>query len=352
MTPEEMREKLLELKYKPDRVEQLLQDPKLPLAFRLMNLGDYSYKPDRALQLMHHRHTPYAIEVAEREGSARLHPNRGYQLAQEEEWNRHNASKREVNVEHKRSGIKKWGNKLEKALRKPVKALLGASPLGLLAPSIGGAGPAGPGSEEDEGPGGAGTAAPQQAFPEAEQESQSPLTAFSESPLEIFRKLFPKRHHGKSALAQFMPEPIKQYAQGGFTGHIKESDSSGIADDIPKKIPNGSYVWNATDLSLLGDGSSDHGVKKVKQFEDHFERSGIVRNYEHDGRLIDAKVSNDEYVMKPSTVAAIGKKFAGDPRKGPQVIDKARETLRKQKGVKKILPPKAKEVTSYFRGGF
>lgn len=186
------------------------------------------------------------------------------------------------------------------------------------------------------------------------EEDIGPLAQASmmESPLDVFRKLFPKKQ-GDNHLSSFMPHHhgIRQYAHGGSVGHIKQSDSSGIADDITTKIPEGSYVWNTTDTSLLGDGSPDNGIKKIRQMESHFERSGIARSHQHNGRLMDVKLSNDEYVMEPRYVAALGEKFAGDPRKGPQVIDKARKNLRAQKGVQKILPPKAKDVKAYFRGG-
>lgn len=186
------------------------------------------------------------------------------------------------------------------------------------------------------------------------EEDTGPLAQASmmESPLDVFRKLFPKKQ-GDNHLSKFMPEHhnIRQYAHGGSVGHIKQSDSSGIADDITTKIPEGSYVWNTTDTSLLGDGSPDNGIKKIRQMESHFERSGIARSHQHNGRLMDVKLSNDEYVMEPRYVAALGEKFAGNPSKGAQVIDKARMSLRKQKGVQKILPPKAKDVKAYFKGG-
>jgi hypothetical protein len=198
---------------------------------------------------------------------------------------------------------------------------------------------------------------PGRPFTPAEEEAieeeleNNPHAAF-ESPLDIFRRLFPKRVH-QNRLEGFMPhvEPMKQYARGGSIGHVKKSGSSGVADDIDTAIPEGSYVWNTTDTSLLGDGSPENGVRKIRTLESHLERSGIVRSHEHEGKLMPVKLSNDEYVMEPKYVAALGKLETGDPRKGPKVIDKARMNLRKQKGVKKILPPKSKDLQHYFKGG-
>jgi len=173
--------------------------------------------------------------------------------------------------------------------------------------------------------------------------------------LELLRTLAPHLQGGANPLAAFTPQMQQQqhpkYAHGGLVnhrhlGHIKLSDSGGQADDIHMRIPEGSYVANATDLSLLGDGSTDNGVKRIQDFEAKFTKSGIHRPYED--KLIDAKVSNDEYVISPSTIDALGK---GDNKKGAKVMDRLRKNLRKQKGVKAILPPKTKDIHSYMKGG-
>lgn len=180
------------------------------------------------------------------------------------------------------------------------------------------------------------------------------------SPFEILKALMPHHRvkrgigeeHQANSLKAFQPK-TKTFAQGGLVnhkhlGHIKLSNTGGQADDIRMRIPEGSYVANATDLSLLGDGSTDNGVKKIMEFESKFARSGIHKPYDGDRPLIDAKVSNDEYVISPSTIDALGK---GDNKKGAKIMDKMRNNLRKQKGVKAILPPKTKDIHSYMKGG-
>lgn len=153
-------------------------------------------------------------------------------------------------------------------------------------------------------------------------------------------------------------KPKQHYATGG---HIKESDTGGQDDDIPAVLPNGSYVMNATDVSLLGDGSSENGAKKLHDFEQHFMRSNIIKPYDthtmgiktHTKSLqksagIPAKVSNDEYVLHPEVVNALGK---GNNARGAKVLDKMRDNLRRQKGVHKILPPKTKSLNYYLPRG-
>lgn len=155
------------------------------------------------------------------------------------------------------------------------------------------------------------------------------------------------------------PNPVN-YAKGGpvntkFTGYIKVSNTGGQDDDVKRILPPDSYVWNGTDLSLLGDGFSDNGAKKLIDWEnqllnnrDTFTRSGVTKA--DGGHIIGvkARVSNGEFVMKPAAVRALGN---GDVTVGVKVIDKMRKNLRKHKGVKSILPPRTKEFSYYMKGG-
>lgn len=148
-----------------------------------------------------------------------------------------------------------------------------------------------------------------------------------------------------------------RYARGGNVklGYIKEGTTDGQADDIPAYIPNKSYVMNATDLSLFGNGSSENGAIKFSQFERKTlakktpkkfqEVSSYTKPYDDHQKNIKAWVSNDEYVVHPRTVEKLGN---GNFNKGAKVLDKMRSNLRKQKGVKQILPPKTKNLSSYL----
>jgi hypothetical protein len=148
-----------------------------------------------------------------------------------------------------------------------------------------------------------------------------------------------------------------RYARGGNVklGYIKEGTTDGQADDIPAYIPNKSYVMNATDLSLFGNGSSENGAIKFSQFErktltkkspkKYQEVSSYTKPYDDHQKNIKAWVSNDEYVVHPKTVEKLGN---GNFNKGAKVLDKMRSNLRKQKGVKQILPPKTKNLSAYL----
>lgn len=130
-----------------------------------------------------------------------------------------------------------------------------------------------------------------------------------------------------------------------FGGHVK-GKGGGMDDKIKKNLPVNSYVVRASDVSLFGDGSTGSGVKKLKQFEDSFTKSGITK--EEGSKNIKAWVSNDEYVIKPKTIVALGN---GDNDKGAKIMKEITENLRKHKGVKNTLPKKSKGIKEYMQGG-
>lgn len=137
----------------------------------------------------------------------------------------------------------------------------------------------------------------------------------------------------------------KHLKAGGYV-HGK---SGGQTDDVPTKLAEGSYVMNATDVSLLGDGNSNHGATKLKEFETHIKHhSPFVRgergNWEST-KKINALVSDGEYIIRKDVVDRLGK---GDNKKGAQILDNMRKKLRTHKGVKTILPPKSKPLTAYI----
>lgn len=140
--------------------------------------------------------------------------------------------------------------------------------------------------------------------------------------------------------------PLQQYyAQGGYV----KGDSSGQEDNRQTYLPKDAYVMNSTDVSLLGDGNSDKGAQDLGKMEQNFWHGGFVRGGEEEesNRKPNAYVSDGEYVIKPKTVKAIG---GGSAEKGIKKLNTFRKNLRKQKGVKQILPPKTKNISSYFKG--
>jgi hypothetical protein len=143
-----------------------------------------------------------------------------------------------------------------------------------------------------------------------------------------------------------LPKPVthaprKPFSVGGYVhGH-----SGGTTDDVPTNLPAGSYVMDATTVSLLGDGNSINGAKKLDEFRNRFIHSGVT-DFDDSQHNIKALVSDGEYIMPKPVVDALGK---GDNKRGAKALDVMRDNLRKQKGVKKFLPPKAKPLEKYIR---
>jgi hypothetical protein len=139
-------------------------------------------------------------------------------------------------------------------------------------------------------------------------------------------------------------EDIQYYAKGGFV----HGNSGGADDDVFTEIPEGSFIANSTATSLLGDGNTAAGAKEL----DRFEKSVMAKKasggkIKGQGRMMPVKLSSGEYQISPNTVNKLGK---GSNAKGAKILQNAFNSLIKQKGVKKMLPPKAKPLSNYIRG--
>lgn len=174
---------------------------------------------------------------------------------------------------------------------------------------------------------------------------------------EVYTNYLNARRLGQEAIPPAVYEDanpeIEYYAHGGRVGqaHYFDGYSGGQTDDVPVDLPEGSYVMDATTVSLMGDGNSRNGEMKVKKeligpFTKHSSDEAYMNPYKSGGKVIKARVSNGEMIITPEEVAAIGN---GSNEKGVKKLDKLRNNLRKHKGVKKFLPPKSKPLSSYMR---
>jgi hypothetical protein len=163
-------------------------------------------------------------------------------------------------------------------------------------------------------------------------------------------KFFPTPEEQEAQLLEAQTEMAEpgyehRYAKGGQVKGYYDGADGGQSDKIPVDLPEKSYIMDATTVSLVGDGNSKHGARKIKKLVGDFERSGIVRNLKP-SRNIKAMVSDGELYLSPKEVAAAG---GGSIDKGVATLDKFRKNLRKHKGVKKFLPPKSKPLAQYLR---
>jgi len=149
----------------------------------------------------------------------------------------------------------------------------------------------------------------------------------------------------------FRPEgEFEGYAQGGTVrnAYMRGGDG-GQADTVDVEMPEGSYVQDATTISLYGDGGSEAGNLRLNQLKDKFIKAALDHGYQpgHE-RMMPAKVSHEEAIWPPEAVYGAGLLIEGDPKKGVMVLDRFRDNLRKQKGLKKFLPPKSKSADYYL----
>lgn len=136
------------------------------------------------------------------------------------------------------------------------------------------------------------------------------------------------------------------YNKGGYVrGGFIDGNSGGQADDVSVDLPQGAYVMDATTVSLLGDGNTKNGVKKIiKEIEEPFLKSGITNDFSP-SLTIKAKVSDGEHIIPKEVVTAVG---GGNNPRGAKIFDDFRKQLRKDKGIQKFLPPKTKNVMQYI----
>jgi hypothetical protein len=158
-----------------------------------------------------------------------------------------------------------------------------------------------------------------------------------------------KSYYGENPFLTPQRAPIP-YASGGYVhGGYIDGDEGGQDDDYDTHIPAGSYVMDATTVSALGDGNSENGKKKIQELRDTFMESGIIPHHhwnpsQHEG--IHVKLSRGEDVLEPELVRHLGN---GNVDEGVKKLNEARKKLRKEKGMRKFIPPKSKHLSSYLR---
>jgi hypothetical protein len=138
--------------------------------------------------------------------------------------------------------------------------------------------------------------------------------------------------------------------QAGYIG----GPGKGQDDKIPKDVPEGSYIIDASSVSMFGDGSSRAGkdeldravalIRKKMPIPAHkLARGGNIGK-----RMIPAMLSDGEYEIDPMTVTAIG---GGSNKKGAKFLKSAVKQLRQHKNSNgDRLPPRAKDLISYLKG--
>lgn len=155
-----------------------------------------------------------------------------------------------------------------------------------------------------------------------------------------------------------------RYAKGGSVksyreGTLVRGKGKGQDDDIKTSVPDGSYIFDASTTSMLGDGSSDAGAKVIKGFETYIKNKipkrilrDVDRSIGHHSQQVPVWLSDSEYKMDPLTVSlipmAMGKKQISN-KKGADILRSAIKRIRDHKSRSGSgLPPKAKPLLEYI----
>lgn len=112
----------------------------------------------------------------------------------------------------------------------------------------------------------------------------------------------------------------------------------GISDSIVAKVKPKSYVLPARVVSEIGNGSSSAGTQKLVKFTHHIGSLGALKHLASGGAVdetpIEARLSQDEFVLPPEVVAHIG---GGSQDMGAQKLDALVQGVdRRRKGLQTI----------------
>jgi len=64
-----------------------------------------------------------------------------------------------------------------------------------------------------------------------------------------------------------LPQTVK-----AAEGRYMKGSGTGVSDDIPARLSDGEYVIDAQTVSMIGDGSSDAGAKRLDQMREQIRR--------------------------------------------------------------------------------
>lgn len=136
---------------------------------------------------------------------------------------------------------------------------------------------------------------------------------------------------------------IPRFSKGGQVKGYYKGKNGGQSDKRLIKLPEKSFIVDATTVSLAGDGNSEKGAKVARDWVDSFQSGDFIRQ-PNKNKVMRAYVSDGEFKIMPEELRAIG---SGSIEKGVKIVNDMRKGIRKHKGVEKFHPPKSKPLSKY-----
>lgn len=137
-------------------------------------------------------------------------------------------------------------------------------------------------------------------------------------------------------------------------GILIKGPGKGQSDVIHTNAPEGSYIVDASTISMLGDGSTEAGAEVLNRHLDNVingldaHTREICLGHDTNKKMLPCAFSRDEAYIRPSIVVALGD---GHQSKGVAKLDKFVANLRAHKTSNgDQLPPAAKSIKSYMEG--
>lgn len=138
-------------------------------------------------------------------------------------------------------------------------------------------------------------------------------------------------------------------AEIGHVSSLIKGKGKGQDDAIRTRVPEGSYIIDATSTANFGDGSSEAGAQVLKTFLNKVAKEKPIKHAAQGGptKPVDVYLSNDEFTAAPHEVTALGD---GNNDKGAYILKGIVKELRRHKNSNgDRLPPRAKSPEYYMR---
>ena len=174
-------------------------------------------------------------------------------------------------------------------------------------------------------------------------------TAYSEPTTEEFKygRVPSSPAYSRYASGGHADERTNHAVQKAVIGLVK-GPGKGQADKIKTSVPEGSYIIDATSVSMLGDGSSEAGAHALEEgIREARKKAPHAASKRRAGGNLPVYLSNDEYAIAPHDVAAFGD---GNEDRGAYILKGMVKELRSHKNSNgDRLPPRAKDVWKYIK---